>query len=204
MSEVTTTPETPTTPEPEKKNLTEDLIAQLKKSKQIHDNYAKEFKTRYTTFEGKRLDTLRKDFRVQIPPGLNPRLCLEINSQLNDLFQEATYYKDGAENRLAALKATCDGQFRDEFTKLVNEYKTTGQRLPAKDTLTQLAEYKISALKDALVHAEIEINFWKDVLSNLTNARKLIDNGTINLSVEAKAINQERYIDKLNSNSNGG
>lgn len=188
MSEPTETPEATTAG---------TLVSQLKQSKKIYDEYAKKIDNVYLV-NGKLMKEWRKQFYVTMPPDMNPRLCLELGSKLIELHEEASYYKSKSEAELALLRTNYQQQFRAEFSKLVNEYKGTSTRLPAKDTLTALAEDQVSSVKDSMVHAEIEVAFWKEILSDLANSRKIIENATVNLATEAKALYNERYIDSLN------
>lgn len=186
-----------------------EFVEQLKSSKKLHDAYAKTFRDRYQ-ISGKLLSQWREHFRIQMPDDLNPRLCLEVGQKLMALHQEATNLKSDAEARLAAKKTVYQKQFRDAFYDLVEEYKSQYKKLPAKDTLTALAEKQVAELYDAMSHTEIEIGFFKEILADLANSRKLIENATINLSIEAKALQNDRYMDALNrhhnhdNNSNNG
>lgn len=183
--------------------ITAKLIDKLKQSKKIHDAFTKQMKQRYS-FDGKLMSDWKKEFRVAIPDGLNPRICIELNTKINDLYQQASNKKSDAEASLTSLKASYADSFRDAFNELVEEYKSKKERLPAKDTLTQLAEHKTTSLHSALVHGEMQLGFWKDILNNLSTTRKIIENNTINLSVEAKALSHEQYLNHLNKGNNGG
>ena len=174
------------------------MIDQLRKSKKVHDEFAHQFRHQYM-IAGQLIKAWKEHFRVNMPPDVNTQICQVLDSQLMQLHQEATFLKAEAEARLTAQKGANQDKYRTKFAALVVEYKSTGQKLPAKDTLAALAENDISDTKNATVHTEIELNFWKEILSDLTNCRRLIENATINLSVEAKALANEKYLDKLNS-----
>lgn len=182
--------------------LTLELLGQLKKSKQVHDVFADRFRRQYQ-IGGKLMGEWKSHFHISMSPDLNPATCKELDSKVLELHQEATFLKAESEARLTALKDTNQEKYRMRFTQLVMEYKLKGEKLPAKDTLATLAEQDISATKDAITHATIEVAFWKEILADLYNSRKIINNATINLSVEAKALANEKTLDRLN-NVNGG
>lgn len=173
-----------------------ELVDQLRKGKRIHDEFAEAFRKQYQV-AGKLMSEWKKHFRMRLSPDLNPQTCQEADGKLMDLHQEAAFLKAEAEARLTACKSANDDRYRTKYTKLVAEYKEKGQKLPAKDTLGALAEHAISDTKGAQTHAEIELSFWKEVLTDLANCRRLVENATINLSVEAKALNNAKFLDRL-------
>jgi hypothetical protein len=140
-------------------------------------------------------------FKVKIPIDLSPQTCIEIDKTLIELYEEASFLKAEVEARLAACKGTGDDQYRARYTELVASYEAKGQKLPAKDTLIALAENSLGDVKNATTHAEIELDFFKEILSNLSNTRKLIENITLQLATEAKALQNGRYLDIINLRS---
>jgi len=177
------------------------LLNQLKQGKKLYDKFALAFKSKYL-IAGSLIAEWKAHFKVKLPPDLNPQTCQAVDSKLMDLHQEASFLKAEAEARLSACKSANDDKYRTRYASLVAEYKAKGSKLPAKDTLGALAEHAIQGTKSAQTHAEIELTFWKDILSDLANCRKLVDNATINLSVEAKALSNAKYLDSLNKNRN--
>lgn len=179
------------------KEAANSIINQLKKSKKLHDQFAEKFRTGYKV-AGKLMSDWKKHFCIKLPPDLNPQLAQAVDAQLQELHQEATFFKAEAEARLTAFQSANNEKYRNKYAALVAEYKSNGSKLPAKDTLAALAESETSELKDSMTHAEIELAFWKEILNDLSNTRKLLENATICLSVEAKALAAERYLDRLN------
>jgi hypothetical protein len=175
-----------------------DMLSSLRKGKNLHDGFAKKFRENYL-IAGKQMKLWKDYFKVELPPDLNPALIQEIGSKLMGLHQEASFLKAEAEARLSACQSTSDDRYREKYAALVAEYKSEDKKLPAKDTLIALTEHSISDIKNAITHAEIELAFWKEVLADISNSRKTVELATICMSVEAKAVQHERYIDKLNS-----
>ena len=179
-------------------NRITDMLSSLRKGKNLHDGFAKKFRENYL-IAGKQMKLWKDYFKVELPPDLNPALIQEIGSKLMGLHQEASFLKAEAEARLSACQSTSDDRYREKYAALVAEYKSEDKKLPAKDTLIALTEHSISDIKNATTHAEIELAFWKEVLADISNSRKTVELATICMSVEAKAVQHERYIDKLNS-----
>lgn len=178
-----------------------ELIDQLRKGKKLHEEFSKNFNSLYK-IAGKLMSEWKQYFKVKIPSDLNPQTCLSIGSKIIGFYQEASFLKAEAEARLAAYKSATDDKYRTRYAELVTEYKAESKKIPAKDTLAELASYDIGDIKNALVHSEIELAFWKEMLNNLNHARKTIENATIGLGIEAKALQSEKYIDSLNKKYN--
>lgn len=178
--------------------LAASILGQLKKSKKLHDQFAEQFRKKYMV-AGKIIAEWRQHFHISLPPDLNSQTAMGMEAKLNELHQEASFFKAEADARCKAYENANTQRYRDKFAALVAEYKQTGQKLPAKDTLASLAEFAISDTKDGQVHAEIELNFWKDILADLANSRKQLETVVILLSVEAKSMNQGKYLDHLST-----
>ncbi len=173
------------------------IVETLRKGKQLHDQFTKAFEGRYQ-IAGKLLHEWKEHFKVVVPPDLVPAQCREFSSQILDLYQEATFHKAAAEARYQSMKGSGASSFRKAFAAIVAEYKEKGMKLPSKDTLENLAKEEGCDIEDALVHGELECNFWKTIISSLDVARKIIDTCSISLSVEAKALQADRYFAKGN------
>jgi hypothetical protein len=174
------------------------IIDQLRKSKKLHDQFADKFRTQYKV-AGKLMSEWKEHFKVSLPPDLNPQLAQQTDAQLVELHQEATFLKAEAEARLTAYQSANNERYRSKYAALVAEYKAGGAKLPAKDTLAALAENATADIKDAMSHAEIELAFWKEVLNDISNSRKLLENATICMATEAKAIQYNNYLDRINT-----
>ena len=172
------------------------LIGQLRKSKKVHDKFAEQFRTMYK-ISGKLMSEWKKYFKVSLPPDLNPQLAQGLDAKLMDLHQEASFYKAEADARAAAYKTANNERFRNQYSTLVTEYKAGGGKLPAKDTLENLANHAIADTKDGEVHAEIEQAFWAEVIKDLTNSRKLLEAAMMSYASEMKTLSSQKYIENL-------
>jgi hypothetical protein len=167
-----------------------EIITILKKGKKLHDHFAEQFKNKYL-ISGKLINQWKEHFKISIPPDLNPHTCIEIDTKIMELHQEASFLKAEADARLTACKNASSEKYRTQFAALVAEYNQSGKKMPASATLTALAEHNISDIKNALTHVEIEVAFWKEILNDIYTARKVIQSITINLSIEQKALQEE-------------
>lgn len=175
--------------EQQEEQKSQDIINQLRKSKKLYDDFTNQFYTQYK-ISGKLINEWKYYFKITVPPDINTATAKQLASRLSELHQEASFMKSAAEARLQACKANSSNVYREEYARLVAEYRSKGEKLPAKDTLVALAEKAVGALQDMTVHIEIELSFWKEILNDLANVRKLIDIATINLGIEAKVLAQ--------------
>ena len=180
-----------------------DIIQQLRKGKKVHDQFAKQFRSQYL-IAGKVISDWQEHFKIELPPDLNPQLAQSVDARLMELHQEATFLRAEAEARFTAYKSAKDGKYREKYAALVAEYKESGQKLPAKDTLEALETDSISSMTSGLTHAEMEMNFWKNILDDLRNSRRLLESATITMATEAKALSNEKYIDFLSKKNGEG
>lgn len=172
------------------------MIDRLKLSKELYQEYTKQFSERYCV-QGRPLGEWRRYFQIHVPPDLNPRTAQHLALRLMELYQEASNYKTEAELRLHSAQSTAKSMTRDKYNALLVEYKSNGGKVPAAATISTEAEAAYGKELDSLIHIEIELIFWKGILNSLQECRKLVETATWNLSVEAKAIGHEAKIDSL-------
>jgi hypothetical protein len=172
------------------------MIDRLKLSKELYQEYSKQFSERYC-IQGKPMTEWRRYFQIHIPPDLNPRTAQHLALRLMELYQEASGYKTDAELRLHSAQSTTKSMTRDKYNALLIEYKNRATKIPAAATLNTEAEAAYGKELDSLIHIEVELIFWKGILNSLQECRKLVETATWNLSVEAKAIGHESRMDSL-------
>lgn len=173
------------------------IVNQLKKGKKAYDSFGEILCTQYT-IAGKLMNEWREHFKVTLPPDANTQTLQTIDARLMELHEEATFLKARCNAKLHALRDVNAASYRRRYAELVAEYKSKQKKLPAKDTLAALAENDNQETKDQIVHPEIELDFWKAILEDLNYKRRLVENMTLNISVEAKALQNQKYIDALN------
>jgi hypothetical protein len=178
----------------------EQLMTHFLKGKKLHDDFAEICNTRYY-IKDRLISKWKEHFSLHIPSDANPRTCIEVAHQLLRLHEEASGYKTVASIKEEGLRETLKTKHSAEITRLVIDYQQKGKKLPAKDTLSSLADYTLQEERRALLHATLELNFWKDILASLGASRKSLENITINLGIEQKADNTHKYIERL-SNGN--
>lgn len=178
-----------------------DLINESRAGKKLHKQFIEAFNTTYL-ISGKPISYWKNYFYVEIPQDVNPQTAKVCASKLNDLYQEASDFKATAESAHCLMKERYDDHYRAQFVARAQEFQQDGKKLPAKDTLVLLTENqpRLKQIKASLVHAEIEVSFWKEIIGRLAASRKHLEMSTMNIGIEAKALMLDHKIDKYGSN----
>jgi hypothetical protein len=188
--------------------MSTDIKAQLtdsmEASRQFYDAWTQRFGSWFKP-RGKTMEEWRDHFIIRIPADIDVPTCKQVDVKLIALFEEAHNFKAQAEASLHLEKARYAQQYRGKYGSLVRSYenRVPKVKLPAKDTLATLTEEELGEEKDAIAYAESALQFWKEQLAYLTVTRKIIENATLNLSVEAKALNYQNMLDGMNRENNG-
>lgn len=170
------------------KQTVDEMITNLRKGKDIYEQFIQAVNDRMT-IQGKTMPQWKEHFRVDIPDNPDINACKEIDMKLLELYQEASFLKAMAEAAATLQRKGYDTEYRNKFERLVAQYEGEKKKLPAKDTLENLAKKEVDSIESGLAYSDLAVRFWKEILENLNYIRKLVENATINNSVEAK-INQ--------------
>lgn len=179
----------------------EELLKKLLEGKELHDSFANSIE-KQLLISGHSMEYWKERFKITIPSDdLTPGRCKQIDLELMDLHQEAYFYKAVAEIHVQMIKRGTDSQIQGRMAALVEEYK--GKRVAAAK-MEATAKFENDDFESALSIANLELRFWKDILEHLAACRKLLENATLNISVELKALSQEGLIDALGRRANQG
>ena len=168
------------------------MVNELRNGKYLYEQFTETHEKRYK-IAGKTMREWKEHFHLSIDPDMTPRECIRLDIKLIEMYEEASFLKNMAQAAMNNFKSTSQDHFRAVYANLVGEYRSEGKKLPAKDTLTVLADQEIKDEKQGLVHFETVLDFWKDILGQLNFYRKMIENSTFNLNIEARAIDNEKY-----------
>lgn len=175
----------------------EKLLKDLFQGKEIHDIFTQNFQ-RQMVISGQAIDHWQNKFKIKVPTdNLTPAMCMELAMKIMDLSQEATFYHAVAQAKAQMLKRGSDSTYNNKFWAIVQEHKSKGTKMPAAATLDTMARINNDEIESAETIAQIELKFWKDIIDHLNMCRKLIENASLNISVEIKAMNNEKFIENL-------
>jgi hypothetical protein len=172
------------------------LIGSLRNSKGLYDNLKKRVEVSYL-IAGKTMKDWEKHFRIEVEQDLLPHQIREIELRLVSLYQEATFLKAAAERQVQLFHGLSKAAYREAVTVLIASYKEAGKRLPAKETIQAIANKDTGDTDDAAIHAELELSFWKSILSSLDTCRKLLETTLMALAVEMKSLGNEKLADSI-------
>lgn len=168
----------------------EELLEGLLRGKEVHQIFAENMR-KQLTISGKGVDFWEDKFKITIPTdNLTPALCKELAMKLMELNQEAVFYHAVAQAKSQFLRRGSEATFNNKFWTIVQEHKQKGGKIPAAATLERLAKCDNEEYDSAQTIADVEMKFWKDILDHLSTCRKLIENASLNVSVELKSFGQ--------------
>jgi len=168
------------------------LINALRKNKE----FEKEFREKIISSYGigdKNMENWDQEIAIRIPNDANPQQCREILVQIDNCTEKVSRYHRRAKVAEATMRAAYEEEFDNAFEQCYKEALSTqkesgAKKLPAKDTLTALADKRAEDTKRALHHAQIATMFFKQVLDKLNSQREDIKSILISLGIEAKAL----------------
>ncbi len=180
------------------------LSETLKNGKKIYQIFSKELETNLV-IHGHPPKYWEDKFRLHIPTdNLNPTLCKELNVKLLERHQEAAFFYAESSARLQMFKSGNEAVYNTKFNEIIAEYKAAGKSLPAAATLERMTRLANLGIDVACSQSEMESKFWRNILNHLEVCRKLLEQASINLATERKALEQDRINDHLLKNYHGG
>jgi len=164
------------------------LVKKLLKGKTVHNMFADSMR-RQLTISGESMEYWEDKFKISIPTdNLTPALCRDLDMQIMELNQEATFFHAVAAAKAQWLKRGSEAAFNDKFWTIVQEFKAKGERVPGQETLKTLASIGNEDVDSAQTIADIECKFWKDILDHLSMCRRLVENASMTISTELKYV----------------
>lgn len=180
------------------KAYAESLMKKMLQGQEVHNTFAESFKKQILV-SGKTIDHWREKFYLHIPTdNLTPARCMELAMKIMALAQEVTFHLNVAQAKSQLLKRGFEATYNAKFWEIVQEFKDKGTKLPASATLETMAKINTEEVASAETIAAVELKFWKDMQDHLNMCRKLIENATLNISVEIKAMNNEKWLENIN------
>jgi len=149
-------------------------------------------------YNGKTLQEWKEHFTIKINPNnVTPSMLKEISAKLILLNHEASFNHSLAQAKKELLLGGANHTNDDQYMDIVQTHKLNNVRTPAAPTIKVMANKKNANITMAATIAEVEMRFWKNVLDNLSNTRKLIEQCTFNSAVELKQLNSDRLIENM-------
>jgi len=180
----------------------EQLLREMLRGKEVHKYFTDNMKNNIL-ISGQPIEHWEKEFRISIRTSdLNPQTCREMDLKVMQLNQDATFFYNMAMTRSQLIKHGNESSFMGKFQALVQEYKETGKRLPAKDTLENLARADQLDVESAQAIASIEVRFWKNILDHLGRCQSILKNASMMISTELKHLDLEKMMDANERNTN--
>lgn len=137
---------------------------------------------------GQKREVWEQKFKMYIPAeALTPELCCDFDRKIMDLHQEATFLYNAAVARAQYLAHDSKDEYYHHVQTMVEEYKTAGKRLPSAAAVDNLCNLANMDQEYNAIAGEMECKYWKGILDHLSTCRKIIENVSLNISVERKS-----------------
>lgn len=164
-----------------------DAITSLGPSKILSDDFKGKLLESYL-IDGKTLEEWDELIAVKISPSASTFECREVLVGVIHKLQQVSRHHRGAKIAESMLKVTYEEKFAEAFSSIFNEISqnSSGKRLPAKDTITSMADHKVSMFKQAYLHAQTVTQFFEQLSTKLFAQREAIKGILIALGIEVK------------------
>ena len=162
-----------------------DFIERVKESKDTFNRVYDKFYKQYQ-IDGKTMPEWQEHFKVVIPKDCDVTKCKEILSRLGTLYHEASYYYSRSNALDKAYNSEREKEYRKEYKRTATEMTTDGKKLPAAGTLSALASEKVQEFDDVIYNSQLTKDFWNSIIKELQYTFKLVNDMTINNSLELK------------------
>jgi len=170
------------------------IIDNLKTTQEEYTILSNEYKNNLL-IDGHPINYWKERYKIDIPIDVNTQFSIQIDSKLISFYQELSFKKNDVLAMLKHLNAQYKKEYNNKFAALYFQYKGSKEKLPAKDTIAAVVEEQLDNIKTNISHAEIELDFWDNLIKDLDRIRKTIENITLNVSVEAKMLRGNNQLD---------
>ncbi len=173
--------------------IAQEILKGIKKGKEVHDIFAQNFREEYE-ISGKTLLEWEQMFKITVPADPDPGVCKVIDMKIMALHQTAAFYHAVSVAQTQMLKKGNDTEYRSRYAAIVAEWNqhNPGKRIPAAGTLDTLTRAETDDIEGAVANAELQKDFWKNIMDHLNMCRRLLENATINSGIQTKMDNNHR------------
>lgn len=179
------------------KAQSEKLVETMLRGAKINKLFEESMKQQFL-ISGKTMGYWEQKFKLHIPKdNLTPMKCVELDRVLMDLHQDATFYYNVSDAKTQLAKSGQTSEYNSRVNKIIAEFKLEGNKIPAADTLKAMAAVHTEGIASASTIAEVELKFWKNIIAHLQYCRKMLENASLNISVEIKAMSQSGLIESM-------
>jgi DNA polymerase elongation subunit (family B) len=126
-------------------------------------------------------------FSFRVPEDVDPIVCRQLSVKVLQLNQVASAFYTMASLRHNTIRESSEAIYREKYQEIVAPYKDSDQKLPAAAFIETMAKTMTDDVNSICMIAEVEKDFWKDVLNYLTRCRKQLENITMNNALMMKA-----------------
>lgn len=126
-------------------------------------------------------------FSLQIPEDADPIVCKQLSLKVMRLNILASSFYIMSNARLNSIQSSSDWIYREKYKELVDQYRANDAKMPAAAFLETMSKQDSDDVRAIVMVAEVEKNFWKEMLNYITRMRKQLENITMNNALMYKA-----------------
>jgi len=166
----------------------EDFLLELNRGGETYEKLTREFLSSFEFF-GKTLDAWASEMMLE-KPSEKLDLCAirTLELEMIEKLEKASNYLSVATAMLQAIEGGNEIKKKRLTTAIVEGYKTQRARRPAASVIESMADSQLEDTAAACIAAKIIKQFWKQRLDTLLHNQKILEQISINLSVEMKMI----------------
>jgi len=158
-----------------------NLKAGKKVMMEIEDSIGSTYK-----IDGKTPKEWQAEFSFTVPSNATTEDIKRCNAKLIYLQNTASFYLANAQLISDAIDQGARDEYITKFEAKVQEYEQADKRLPARDTLKDLADAGMRELNGAKANASMKQRFWKHLVAGLAEQRKSLEQIMWSISTETK------------------
>lgn len=169
----------------DKEEEAKEFINKVKESKETFNRVHDKFYAAYR-INGKIMPEWQDYFKIDIPKDISPIECIGMLAELAAKYHEASFYYSSASALDKAYGSEREKEYRKVYRRVTDERTGTDKKTAAATTLATLADQEVQEFDDVIYNAQLTKDFWKSILDQLKYSFKVLNDITINNSLELK------------------
>lgn len=171
----------------DKEDEAKEFIKKVRESKETFNRVHDKFYASYR-INGKTMPEWQDYFKVDIPKDISPIGCIGMLAELAAKYHEASFYYSSAGALDKAYGAEREKEYRKIYKRVTDERTGPDKKTAAATTLSTLADQEVQQFDDVIYNAQLTKDFWKSILDQLKYTFKVLNDITINNSLELKIV----------------
>lgn len=162
-----------------------EFIGKVRDSKETFNRVHDKFYAAYR-INGKTMPEWQDYFKVDIPKDISPIECIGMLAELAAKYHEASFHYASSGALDKAYGSEREKEYRKVYKRVTDERTGADKKTAAATTLATLADQEVQEFDDVIYNAQLTKDFWKSILDQLKYTFKVLNDITINNSLDLK------------------